>query len=86
MAKNSKTDWELDIEDIILTLFTVEHEDSTAYVTVDDVLPKMAERGYQLSRDNLGDMMGVVAADNGWIIAKADDDLPQIIPFAAPEG
>ena len=61
-------------------------EDVTAWVTVDQVRPEMAQRGHDLSRDQLADAMGVVAADNGWQIEQTSDDLIQVLPIAEPRG
>jgi hypothetical protein len=51
------------------------------FIAVDDVQPEMAKRGYNLTRGELGDAMGVVAADNNWEIGMAADGTVQVKPF-----
>ena len=48
---------------------------------MDDVQPEMAKRGYNLTRGELDDAMGVVAADNNWEIGMAADGTVQVKPF-----
>jgi hypothetical protein len=79
-AMPNKTKWETDIADIILELW-MEEMDPNYYVTVDEVLPRMAERGHDMPRDSLTDAMGVVAADNNWQIEMTGDGSIKVLPF-----
>lgn len=46
----------------------------------------MAQHGHDLSREELADAMGVVAADNRWQIEQTSDNLIQVLPIAEPGG
>jgi hypothetical protein len=76
-------DWRSELADIILQLWM---EDVTAWVTVDQVRPEMAQHGHDLSREQLADSMGIVAAENGWQIKMTSDDLIQVLPITQPGG
>ena len=75
---------EIDLADVILDLW-MEKLDQTYYVTVDEVQPKMAELGHDVSsKEGLGRAMGVIAADNAWqirIVDMADEGTIQILPI-----
>lgn len=76
-------DWLTDLADIILQVWM---EDVTAYVTVDQVRAEMVQRGHDMSREEIADSMGVVAAENGWQIEQTNDDLIQVFPVKQPGG
>jgi hypothetical protein len=76
----NNTDWQRDIADIITAIWMDKLEPGI-FITVDDVQSEMAKRGYNLTRGELGDAMGVVAADNNWEIGKAVDGTVQVKPF-----
>jgi hypothetical protein len=63
--------WEDDLADVIFTLCS-ENADSQGWVRVEEVEPEMSKRGYRLSKDELTDAMGVVAASNNWQIETLD--------------
>jgi hypothetical protein len=76
----TNTDWQGDIADIVTAIW-MEKLEPGIFITVDDVQPEMAKRGYNLTRRELGDAMGVVAADNNWGIGVAADGTVQVKPF-----
>lgn len=76
----TNTDWQDDIADIITAIW-MEKLEPGIFITVADVLPEMAKRGYNVTSGELGDAMGVVAADNNWEIGKAADGTVQVKPF-----
>ena len=51
--------WESDIADIILIL-CVDDSSPDGWVTVEQVQPEMAKRGYSLTKDQLTDAMGLL--------------------------
>jgi hypothetical protein len=84
MASNLKTGWEIDLADVILDLW-MEKLDPTYYVTVDEVQPKMADLGHDVSsKEGLGRAMGVIAADHDWqirLVDMEDEGTIQILPI-----
>jgi hypothetical protein len=56
--------------------------DPSVYITLDDVQPEMAKRGYGMPRDQLSDAMGLVAADNNWKIGMTDNGTIQVLPLS----
>ena len=76
----TNTDWQGDIADIVTAIW-MEKLEPGIFITVDDVQPEMAKRGHNLTRGELGDAMGVVAADNNWGIGVAADGTVQVKPF-----
>jgi hypothetical protein len=84
MASNLKTGWEIDLADVILDLW-MEKLDPTYYVTVDEVQPKMAELGHDVSsKEGLGRAMAVIAADHEWqirLVDMEDEGTIQILPI-----
>ena len=63
-----------DLKELVaVILFLCADSDQDGWVTVDQVQPEMAKRGYNFSRDQLTTPMGVVAASNDWEIEMTDD-------------
>ncbi len=76
----TNTNWQGDIADIITAIW-MEKLEPGIFITVDEVQSEMAKRGYNLTRGELGDAMGLVAADNNWEIGMAADRAVQVKPF-----
>jgi len=72
--------WESDIADIILIL-CVDDSCPDGWVSVEQVQPQMAKRGYDLTKDQLTDAMGVVAASNNWQIEPTANGAIKVQPY-----
>jgi hypothetical protein len=72
--------WENDLADVILIL-TVDDASPDGWVRVEQVEPEMTKRGYTMSKDEMTDAMGVVAASNNWQIEVVDGTGIKVRPY-----